>query len=171
MLRLTHEYRDKKNVKGSSADVNPACVIITSNEPWYLWKGWKDKILDREAFQRRITDEIYLSWNKPSGPGITDDQIHQIRAQDPNDKKRLKTCYVRVAKGNYDFNVIDPPQDAAEGPTDEQVENLVQTTPAPGTWLVDRRKKPRREEAAPPAAAEGNGTQELMEALDYMIGK
>lgn len=169
MLRLTHEYRDKKNVKGSSADVNPACVIITSNEPWYLWKGWKDKILDREAFQRRITDEIYLSWSKPSGPGITDDQIHKIKAADPNNKSRLRTCYVRVAKGSYDFNAIDPPHEGTEGPTDEQVEAMLEKAPAPGTWLVDKRKRPKKEEPPPPAAAEGNGTQELLEAIGDMI--
>lgn len=131
MLRITHEFCEKVNVKTKSTEINPACVIFTSNEPYSLWQGWKGQ--SKEPFQRRITDEYYLTWSKPSGNGITEEDLRSIRSMG-------RQAWAHIVKGRWPADLHDPPESGFdEEINDVEVEEAIQRNHE-GNWLPKKRR-------------------------------
>jgi len=154
MLRVTHEHQYVGDVKGTDATVNSACVIFTSNEPFTMWKNWKD--YDKSPFERRLTDHFQMSWEKPSG--------HTIK---PEDVIRLDNgCYVHIIKGKFGI-YADPPNDGAaeNGPGDEEVEEHIAQDF--GNWLPKRRRPAAAGQEEDDAA---QGLANLLKTPDVNLG-
>lgn len=136
MLRVTHELRFTGDVKGTDVTVNPAFVVFTTNEPFTMWTNWKN--YDKSPFERRITDNFLMSWEKPSGFGIHEQDITRWE----------NGVYVRTLKGKLE-NVVDPPDefnDKDDVLDDDDLEEIIKEVPAGESWLP--RKRSRLETAA-----------------------
>lgn len=125
ILRLTHEYRSRQNVKGTSCDVNPAIVVFTSN--YAYTEFWPSE--SKAPLERRITDHFILSSTKPSPPfGDAWKDTHVRRLRSGN--------YVRTVKGHYDDELEDPPAEGEPGRiADEEVEAIVTSELPKDGWL------------------------------------
>ena len=137
VLRLTHEYRSRQNVKGTSCDVNPAIVVFTSN--YHYSEFWPSE--SKEPLERRITDHFILTStipSKPSGPGMNHAPLRRIRSG----------AYVQTVKGHYDDGLEDPPASGEPGRiNDDEVEAIVTAELPKEGWLPVARaaKKVRNE--------------------------
>lgn len=125
VLRLTHEYRSRQNVKGTSCDANPAIVVFTSNYPYTEF--WPSE--SKDPLERRITDHFILNLTKPSAPfgdAWRDTPVRRIRSG----------TYVRTVKGHYDDELEDPPANGEPGRiADEDVEAIVTSELPKDGWL------------------------------------
>ena len=137
VLRLTHEYRSRQNVKGTSCDVNPAIVVFTSN--YHYNEFWPSE--SKDPLERRITDHFILNStipSKPSGPGMNHAPLRRIRSG----------AYVQTVKGHYDDGLEDPPASGEPGRIDDdEVEAIVTAELPKEGWLPVARaaKKVRNE--------------------------
>lgn len=135
VLRLTHEYRSRQNVKGTSCDVNPAIVVFTSN--YHYNEFWPSE--SKEPLERRITDHFILTSTIPSKPfGVGSAAVRRIRSG----------AYVQTVKGHYDDVLEDPPAEGEPGRiNDDEVEAIVTAELPKEGWLPAARppKKIRNE--------------------------
>lgn len=82
---------------------------------------------------RRVTDHFSLTWNKPSGFGITEDRLVKYKVGE-------KEAWIETLKGKLE-RVEDPPDiTSTETIPDEEVEQAVQAE-LPGNWLPKKRTK------------------------------
>lgn len=117
MLKICDQYRYTWETKGGTVEVNPAVVVITSNEPWSNWDKWKG--FNRDPFERRVTDWIEMKWTYEGGDRIV---------------------HAHIIRGRFQDNYMDPPDiDPDDKLTDEQVEMLIAKRPTT-KWLPKRRK-------------------------------